>query len=177
MSFAKGLRRGIGSCRGRIAAGIIIGLGAVLAANGYLKKGENGMNASVGAAIIRDMAESLRSNPGQLHINVSVIGQSVVSHGGTGLSVQVNGGGAGSTTIGQRISADGGQVTIQRANQAMSTELSALVDSLNKIATELEKQNPDKSMLRNVMNSLLGTWVPGIVTSVLGNILTRTIGL
>ena len=123
------------------------------------------------------MAESLATQPGQFRIQVSVTGQKVVSHGGTGLSITATGGAAGSTTIGQRISASIGDVEIQQGTQAFDSRLHQLVDTLNQIAAELETPSPNRGRLKGLYQSLLGTWVPGVITSVIGNVLGADLGL
>jgi hypothetical protein len=59
------------------------------------------------AELIETMIASIKTNPAQFNISVSVIGQSVVSHGGIGMKVTAVGGGPGSTTIGNQVSMGG----------------------------------------------------------------------
>jgi hypothetical protein len=134
---------------------------------------------SEAAAVIRGIADSIRQNPAQFHINVTVVGQQVTSHGGTGLSIHAVGGGPGSTTIGQTVSLQGAQVKIsqQHATQALEQQFQALLTSLDTMASHLEAQAPDKGVLSNLYHSLLNTWVPGVITSVLGTVLSKAIGM
>jgi hypothetical protein len=137
------------------------------------------MNAREGAEIVRAISDSLRANPAQFQMNITVTGQRVTSHGGTGVRITAVGGGPGSTTIGQKVSLDGASIEISqaRASEAMTQQLEALVDILDKIARELESPSPDKPMLERTYRSLVGTWVPGVITSVIGNVLTKAVGL
>jgi len=137
------------------------------------------VNAREGAEVIRAVAESLRNNPDQFHININVTGQKITSHGGTGLSIAVVGGGPASSTIGQTVTVGGADVEVARARgeQAFDEQYSELLDVLEQIAAELEGGSPDTGMLGRLHNSLLGTWVPGVVTSVVGSVLAHTVGM
>ncbi len=66
------------------------------------------MEIEEAVSIIEEMIQSLKNNPNQFHININVTGQHITSHGGTGLSITTTGGGPGSTTIGEIVSARGG---------------------------------------------------------------------
>jgi hypothetical protein len=137
------------------------------------------MNAQEAADIVRSISKSIRENPAEFRVNISIVGQQVTSHGGTGQSISAVGGGSGSTTIGQRVGLSGTSVRISQdfATEAMNQELKALVDSLDAIAIELESASPNKSKLEKIYNSLKGEWVPGVITSVIGNVLSKVIGL
>ena len=135
------------------------------------------MTPKEAAAVIQAMSQSLVSQPGQFNIQVNITGQQVVSHGGTGLNITATGGGAGSTTIGQKVSAQAGTVQIQQGTRAFDTQLQALVETLNKIAAELDTPSPDSGKIHSLYKSLLGTWVSGVITSVIGNILGAALGL
>ena len=137
------------------------------------------MNAREAADIVRAMSASIQSNPTQFQINLNVTGQRVTSHGGTGVRITAVGGGPGSTTIGQKVSLDGASIEISqaRASEAMGQQFQALVDALDRIAQELESASPNRSTIERIYRSLAGTWVPGLVTSVLGNILGKVLGL
>jgi hypothetical protein len=136
------------------------------------------MKAKEAAEVIRAIAGSIRDNPRQFHIDISVIGQQVTSHGGIGLSINAIGGGFGSATVGQIVSLDGAQVRIaqQRGAQAIDQQFEALLKSLDGIAAQLESQMPDKGAASRIYRSLLNTWVPGVITSVVGTLLCQAIG-
>jgi len=137
------------------------------------------MNAKEAAEVIRCIADSIRDNPSQFHISISVVGQQVTSHGGTGLSIKVVGGGSGSSTVGQNVSVDGTQVQIahQRGAQAVDQQFQALLGSLDAIASQLESQMPDKGVVSRIYHNLLNTWVPGVIASVVGTVLSKAIGM
>ena len=89
------------------------------------------------------------------------------------------GGSPGSTTIGQNVGLGGASVEISqaRATEAMNQKYEALVTSLDTIARELDSASPDKSTIDRIYRSLVGTWVPGVITSVVGNVLSKALGL
>ena len=129
--------------------------------------------------ILEAIKNSIVSDPGQFNIEVNVTGQKIVSHGGTGLHIQATGGGPGSTTIGQQLSLDGSHIEIgrQRGLAAMKQQFQALVDALDIIIEQLKIETPDKRIASRAFASLKDTWVPGIITSVLGYVLSKVIGL
>jgi hypothetical protein len=135
------------------------------------------MTPKEAAAVIQAMSQSLVSQPGQFNIQVNTTGQHVVSQGGVGLNITAIGGGAGSTTLGQKVSAQAGTVQIQQGTRAFDTQLQTLVETLNKIAAELDTPSPDSGRIHKLYKSLLGAWVPGVITSVIGNVLQRALGL
>ncbi|MCJ7426441.1 MAG: hypothetical protein MUO17_04860, partial [Dehalococcoidales bacterium] len=130
------------------------------------------------AEIIDSMIEAIRANPNQFQIEVNVSGQSINVSGGIGLNISATGGGPGSTTIGQNISLDDTQIEIaQKAGiNAMNQQIKALIESLNAISRELKSQTPNKQGISKIYQSLTNTWVPQLITSVLGSILARSIG-
>ena len=137
------------------------------------------MELTQAADIVQTISESLKSNPDQFHINITVTGQQITSHGGTGLKINATGGGPKSTTVGQIVSMDGAQIEILRgkANQAMTEQVTALINSLDVISEELRSSSPDKSIIQHRIDSLRGTWVPGVISGVLSNILSSAIGI
>jgi len=136
------------------------------------------MDAIQASTVIDSLAESIKTNPGQFNIEVSFIGQSVVSHGGIGLSVSVTGGGPGSNTVGNSVTLDGGSISIAsgRANAAMVQQMSALADSLSQISEQLKSGNPDKGVIRSVIESLKKSWVPAAITAVVSVVTKSFLG-
>jgi hypothetical protein len=139
------------------------------------------MDRNEARQLVKAIKESITSDPGQFNIAiaVNVTGQKIVSHGGTGLHIQATGGGPGSTTVGQQVSVDGSHIEIGRQHglAAMGQQLQALADALDTIIVQLEAETPDKSIVSRAYTSLKDTWVPGVITSVLGCVLSRAIGL
>ncbi|MCH5548245.1 hypothetical protein L6227_02900 [Pseudomonas syringae pv. syringae] len=125
------------------------------------------MNYKEAAGIVRSMADSIQSNPAQFKIEVSVVGQSIVSHGGIGLQVSAVGGGPGSTTIGNQVTLGSTQVKFatQAADRAIGEQLTGLVKALNDVADQFESEKPDKGIIQSIIASLAGTWVPPVISA------------
>lgn len=141
------------------------------------------MNKANASQIIKAIAESIKQDPAQFHFKVNITGMNVsASEGSTGMIVSAQGGGAGSKTIGLNVSLDNQKVQIAKktADAALSQQMTQLYNTLNDIAEKLntEKLNTeDKSAIENMYNSLKNTWVPGVITSIVGNILSLVIGI
>jgi len=137
------------------------------------------MTPAEAADVIEAMAQALRANPRQFHINISVIGQRVTSYGGIGMQVNAAGGGPGSTTIGNQVSMGGANIELaqQQGAAAMEQQFAALLQTLANIATELRSAKPDRSVVQRAIDSLKNTWVPGVIIGVAGNVATKALGL
>ncbi len=130
--------------------------------------------------IIEEIIQSLKNNPSQFNISVNITGQKNISDGGgTGLSITATGGGPGSTTIGQKVSVDGADIQISqnRGRQAMNAQFNALLQTLDKIVEQLQSSSPNQNVISKLYDSLKNKWVPEIIVSVVGWVLTKTIGL
>lgn len=134
------------------------------------------MERNEAAAIIRAMSESLQRQPNQfqMELKVTATGQSFANTGGIGLQVSATGGGAGSTTIGNQVSANTGDLHFgisQQAPKALEGEMELLVQKLNSIAEQLEAQDPDRNLLSRIFRSFNDTWVPPVISAVIGAVL------
>jgi hypothetical protein len=137
------------------------------------------MHAKEAAEIAQIIAESLKSDPAQFHISVRLIGQQITSHGGTGLTITATGGASGSRTIGQQISMQGGHIEVARGqvDQAMRDQITSLAHSIEGIAAELRSDIPDKPKIKQALDSLTGTWMPGLIIGILSNAVSASIGI
>lgn len=135
------------------------------------------MKNSEAAEIIEAIARSLRNDPSQFHISIRVVGQQVTSYGGTGMSINVTGGGPGSQTIGNKVSMSGPSIQLDQAQatQAFQEQVAALSSQLDLMATELRREQPNKPALKSTLDSLKNTWVPGIIIEVVGNLLSHVL--
>ena len=142
-------------------------------------RGREVMTPLEAAGLVDAIADSIRTDPGQFHLELKVIGQSIVSHGGIGMAMSVTGGGPGSKTIGNKVSVGPASVEIARsqAGQAMDQQAVALLEQLATISAELRKPEPDRGLLRSTLASLKNTWVPGVIIGVLGNLLSKAVGI
>lgn len=128
------------------------------------------------AQILEGMANSLRENPSQFQftVHVTTIGASGTAYGGgVGMMGIAQGGGTG---IHASASTGSTQVGIaqKRGESAMGQKIQALADQLSAMAQEMKNDSPDKSKMEKMYESLKATWVPGVISSVVGNLLTAT---
>ena len=137
------------------------------------------MHTHEAAELIEAIASSLRTDPSQFHVSIRVVGQQVTSHGGTGMNINVTGGATGSRTVGNQVSLSGSsvQITDGLASAAFQEQLFALCTQLEQMAAELRQPLPDKNALHAAFDSFKGTWMPGVVIGVLGNLLSKAIGI
>ena len=137
------------------------------------------MNTTEAAELIEGIIDSIKSDPSQFHLSINVTGQQVTSYGGTGMHISVTGGGAGSTTIGNKVSLSGASVEIahQQGVQAINEQMNALFRTLTEISQQLRSQSPDKSLIQRLVGSLKNTWVPGVIVGMVGNAVSKAIGI
>jgi hypothetical protein len=138
------------------------------------------MTPTEAADLIETIIASLKDNPNQFTLSIKLVGQQITaSNGGIGLKVTAVGGGPGSTTIGNQVSTTGAQIQIspQQAHAAFDQQTHALVETLQTIATQLRAPTPDQSVIQRAMGSLKNTWVPGVIIGVVGNLVTKVLGL
>jgi len=126
------------------------------------------------AQVIESIVDSLKRNPDQFQFNVkvSVTGMTAISHnGGVGAIGIAQGGGTG---IRATASMNDAQIQIaqRKADAAISEEYQSLLNSLSEIAQELKTELPDQSKVKRIYESLKGKWIPGVITSVVGNLIT-----
>jgi hypothetical protein len=138
----------------------------------YLK--ENLMHPRHAAHVIESIVDSLKSNPNQFQFNVhvSATGMTATSHGGgVGAIGIAQGGGTG---IRASASMDDAQIQIaqRKADTAINEQYQSLLNALTEIAHELKTESPDESKIKRIYESLKGKWVPGVITSVVGNLIT-----
>lgn len=135
------------------------------------------MNAKEAAGLVRAISNSIKNNPGQFHLDITVTGLSVASHGGIGMISSATGGGPGSTTIGTNVDMGRASVGITQGQQAMDEQFKQLTKTLDAMASHLEAVAPDKSAIDRLYRSLLHNWVPGVITSVIGSALSVALGI
>ena len=131
------------------------------------------------ADLITVIRSEIIKNPNQFTVEISITGQNIVSNGGIGMNVSVTGGGPGSHTIGNQVSMGGANIQLaqKQVNGAMTEQLNSLIAVLDKIILEIKNQNPDKSKIQTLINSLKNTWVPGVIIGVIGNAVSKSIGV
>ncbi len=135
------------------------------------------MLANHAAKIIDAMVDSLKENPTQFQFNVNV--------SATGLRATAQGGGIGAMGIAQgggtgihaSVSMNDSQIQIaqKRGEASIQEEYQALLRTLAAIAEELRAESPDRSKLKQMYEALKGKWIPGVITSVVGNLITLVV--
>lgn len=138
------------------------------------------MEVNEAAQLIEAIAKSIEHNPSQFHfiVNANVTGTRATSiGGGTGLSVQVTGGGPGSQTTGFQSSISGANIEIAQkaADAEVSKQMSALVDTLKNLVSEMRQPAPNKTRIDSIVTSLKQTWVPNVIGSLVANIIARVV--
>jgi len=103
------------------------------------------METDEAVAIIRAMADSLAHDPSQFDWSVMVVGQKIVSHGGTGLVATAIGGAPGSQAIGNFASASAPtSIDIERASAGRIAEATQEIrDALNDLASAVEQKQSE----------------------------------
>ena len=136
------------------------------------------MEKETASMLIKSIAEAIKKDPGQFHFTLKISGMNVRASGGsTGMIVSATGGGPGSQTSGLHISMDNHNIEIakQNANAVQLQQMTQIYNTLNEIAEKLSLEN--KGVIKNLYDSLKNTWVPGVVTSIVGNILSLVLGI
>lgn len=135
------------------------------------------MTRTEAAEIVELIAKSLNDNPGQFNLSVNLTGQQITSYGGTGLQVTAMGGGPGSNTIGQQVSVSGADLRIEQSKAEFREEVVSVVSTMMQLAEKLREETPDSSQIQESLQSLKKTWIPGVIIGVIGNVVTKALGL
>jgi hypothetical protein len=124
--------------------------------------------------------KSLKEQPNQFSLDVTVIGVSgTASGGGTGVSVVANGGGPGSQTTGLSATIDGTQVKIAQrtADTKLQQESQKAVNLLMEIKTALQAPKVDKPTVQSKLTEFLKTYVAPALKSVIEALVMKRLGL
>jgi len=63
----------------------------------------------------------------------------------------------------------------EKANGKINEDITNLLNTLASISEELKKDKPNKSKIYTLYEMLKNTWVPGVITSVIGNLLSMVL--
>jgi hypothetical protein len=124
--------------------------------------------------------ESLKKEPNQFNLTVTTVGvMATASNGGTGLSVQANGGGPGSTTVGLIASPSGGniQLTQATADDQLKREAEKAVQLLQEIRGLLTQKKIDKPTIKSKLEAFSQTYVAPVLKSIIEALLKKRLGL
>jgi hypothetical protein len=133
------------------------------------------MQANEAADLIKTIADSLRKNPQQFHLNVTVnsTGFSAQNTGGIGFLAQNTGGVGFNSSIGNANI----QIAQQQGVAAADQALTKLLEHLQEMDSLLRQQAPNKGRLQSLADSVFADkWVPGVISAVVMSIL-KMVGL
>jgi hypothetical protein len=134
------------------------------------------MTTQEAAEVIETIVKSLKENAAQfqIEVKVSITGASGTAHGGgIGMLGISHGGGIG---ISSSVNIDDAKISLanQKGTAVMNEQRQALINHLSAMAEELRSKSPERSKLVTMYELLKGTWVPGVISSVIGNLITRS---
>jgi len=122
---------------------------------------------------------SLKQQPNQFTLNVTAIGAvGTASGSGTGIKVEVHGGGPGSQTTGMVARADGTQVNIAygTADAALKQEAEKAVKLLTDIKAALQASKVDKPTVTSKLTEFAKTYVAPVLKSVIEALVKKKLG-
>ncbi len=154
---------------------VAISVFGVLGSASAQQRGADPAIIAIDAAI-----KSLKQQPNQFSLDVTVVGVVATANGGgTGLSVEANGGGPGSQTIGLVSKVDGGQVNIAKhtADARLTQEAEKAIKILTDIKTALQAPKVDKPLVQSKLTEFLNTYVAPVLKSVLQALVLKRLGL
>ena len=121
--------------------------------------------------------QSLKQRPSQFTMEVSCIGAQAISNGGgTGQSVTVTGGAAGSQTTGMVVSMNGAQCTAALSNAINGLNHQA-IQQLAELKELLQAPTTDKSSIMSKLSELGKTYVMPALQSVLEALIKKKLRL
>ena len=138
------------------------------------------MEKTEAADIIDSISSDICTNPAQFHIHINITGQQITANGGSGQIINVTGGGPGSNTIGNIVSLENPDIQMelkQRGVQALDEHFNSLVISLKELSEQLRKSTPDRSRIKQLCDSLINSWVPSVISGVVVNVVSKSLGL
>jgi len=123
---------------------------------------------------------SLRQQPNQFNLAVNVTGLHVTSTGpGTGMKVEVHGGGAGSQTTGLNVTTSGADLNIvQRdADQALKQQAEKAISLLSEIKSLLQAPKVDKQTITSRLTEFGKTYVAPALKAIVEALGKKKLGL
>lgn len=126
---------------------------------------------------IDDAIKSLQDQPNQFNLSVTTTGLSVnqSGSGGTGMVVNVTGGGAGSNVTGLNISMNGNEINIatQAANDALIQQSQKAIKILEELKQNISVKKPEKSKVKSALSKLHDTYIAPIAKSVISGLISK----
>lgn len=137
------------------------------------------MNSQEAANLIQTILDSMRANPAQFNFNVSVktVGAiGVGGPGGPGIVGIAHGGGIGFQASASSPSNMQIQIAQQQANQQINEQARVALQILESILQELRAQSLSAEKRDGFLAQLRTTWLPNVIVSLVGTILSAVIG-
>jgi len=124
---------------------------------------------------------SLRQQPNQFTLTVNVTGLAVTSSGaGTGMKVEVTGGGPGSQTTGLNVTATNQQqmnIAQSTADQALKQQAEKAIALLTEMKSLLQAPKVNKSSIMSRLTEFGKTYVAPVLKSVIEALIKKKLGL
>jgi len=131
-------------------------------------------------AAIDEAISSLSKKPNQFNLVVQTTGLNITQTApGTGMQVNVQGGGSGSQTTGLNISAGGGEIQVAQAaaDQALREQAEKAVQILTELKTALMQPKPNRDTISSKLSELAGTYIPDIAKAIIEKLIQSRLGL
>jgi hypothetical protein len=126
------------------------------------------MESQEAADLIHAISSSLRANPSQFQINVSMSGFCAQNTAGVGYLAQNTGGVGFSSNIGN----PSVQIAHQQAGGTIDAQMAILLSKLDAIEAHLSQPIPEKSELIALADAVYAEkWVPGVITAFMAALL------
>jgi hypothetical protein len=147
-----------------------------------LKAEEDADKSAPVIVAIDEAIKSLREKPNQFHLDVYATGVNVTQYGGsgTGINVEVHGGGMGSQTTGMNVTMDTAKIDIVTktiADRALREQAEKAVQILNDIKTALTQPEPDRDTILSKLSDLGGTFISDAVKAIIDKLVRARLGL
>lgn len=157
---------------------LVIGVAICTCGIGAVAAGEEAFDPVIVA--IDAAITSLKEQPNQFKLAVHVTGMAVTSSGpGTGMKIEVAGGGPGSQTTGLKVSTTGAQVNITRttADQALKEQAEKAISLLSEMKLLLQAPKVDKPTVMSRLTDFGNTYVAPVLKSIIGALVKKKLGL
>ena len=137
------------------------------------------MNTQEAANLIQSILDSMKANPAQFNFNVSVTtvgAMGIGGSGGAGIVGIAHGGGIGFQASASSPSSVQIQIAQQQANAEINAQASVALTALESIVQELRSQSISAAKRDGIVAQLKTTWLPNVIVTLVGAILSSVIG-
>ena len=137
------------------------------------------MNTQEAANLIQSILDSMKANPAQFNFNVSVTtvgAMGIGGPGGAGIVGIAHGGGIGFQASASAPSSMQIRIAQQQANAEINAQASVALGALESIVQELRNQSISAAKRDGFVAQLKSTWLPNVIVTLVGEILSSVIG-